>query len=787
MRAQLGILLACLLILLLSNCFPRVLPDEPAERGGRLLAFGLNGRAAEVYRQLILRQPGAIAWMIHLIDADRLSAEQFHQGYGRQLYNLKTRDAALFSLGYASLFNDQNPRKALDYFAKVQDRQLVGLNVYSGVAWSQLGQPDRAVALYQRELSLQGLQGQAVRLLGRSFYDQGNLKSARDLIDNPASKSYVSKGVRDWVDLREHHFLDYAWRGLLAPLSDAPPAILAALLIALMWMILLRRIDVFEPEPAWAIGTMFLLGCLSCQWLLTPIRLLIAGLDPRFQDLTGPELVFSDPIFAVLHVGFSEELVKIVPVVFFALVSRQFNEPLDWLIYGSLSALGFASLENMDYFARSPSEGMLARFILCVMGHMTYTCITCYAWTRSRHMRGNGVLVSLMLTLPAFVLAAGLHGLYDFIPTEQKLLVGWLEAVLYGRFLANALSHSPFYGEVPKKLERLRNEDLIECTALLLLLIPYLWCNFTTSTEIANEWLAANAWNYFLMLTFFCTVSFLTLARQRELWFSQPDEDDRRSLAQRCMQMLRSVLVLTGLDYILTRALHSEQVGMVFTALVLGLFWVYFRGAFGGMRSPLQWLSPRPAPPELAAAGFMEATLPAQPGRWRSLLTLAGGPALLASILLAVATLLSEGRQTLDLALALFVFSAPLAWVRPEFSAAWRHPELPIWAWVFGEGRILLWSRLPEGQLITAAWIAPWRVRPRRLRLQLFSGASLEELIEQHRRVEGAQPLGTLEEDFAEYVTAVQVAFLSSPLRHTIRCFWMFLTQNQLYRRPIVP
>lgn len=783
MRPQLIILGLCLIILLATNLWPRSLPVNLPQRAQQLSAFGLNSAAARTYAELVEQEPTQVDWLIHLIDSGRAGEEALRQSYGSRLFHLQTRDATLFGLGYASLVNDQNPLLAVDYFQRVHDRNLPGLNLYYGLALAQTGQPQESEQLYQRELQLHGLMRQTVSLLGQGYFYRGDLSAARGLLENPDTQPFVAKAVRDWLDLSEYRWWNYAWRALKEPFTQPAPAVLAALLIALMWMVLLRRIDIFEPEPTWSIATMFALGCLSAQWLLTPIKLAVMHFDPRLDAILGPQLVSSDLIYAIVHVGMCEELVKILPVFGYALISRQFNEPLDWLIYGSLSALGFATMENISYFSRDPSEGMLARFILCVLGHMTYTCIICYTWTRSRHMRGHGPLALLMRTLPAFFLASGLHGFYDFVPNQQKLLVGWLEAVVYGRMLANALSHSPFYGEFSDKLERLRNEDLIECTALLLLLIPYLWCNFGTSTELANQWLAANAWNFLLMLTFFCTVGFLTLSRQRELWFSQPDEEDRRHLRQRYLQIFRSVLVLTGLDYILSHALASEEVGWIFATLVLGLFWVYFRGAFGGMRTPLQWLSHRPSPPQLAAAGFLEEPLPGQPGRLRSLLTLAGGPALLAAILLAVATLLSEGRHSLDLAVAMFVCSAPLAWVRPEFSAAWRHPEYPIWAWVFGQDRVLLWSRLADGQLITAASISPWRVRPRRLRLQLFPGASLQELLEQHRQLEGAQPLSSLEEDLSTYVTAVQVAFLSSPLRHTIRCFWMYLSQNRLYKK----
>ncbi len=783
MRYQLALLTLCLLILLLTNLFPRSLPEGLALRAEHLSEFGMQSQAAEVYQQLSQAQPDSIQWKVRLVESAQLSAQQVQSRYANQLYNLELRDGALFCLGYASLVSDKQPQQALRYFHKVHNRKLAGLSLYTGMAWAQMDQPDKALLCWRQEIADGGLSFKAVRMLGYGYVKSRNLDQVRALMDDPVTAPLVSDGVRRWRDLHDRRWLDYAIRSVRANFSSPPPAIAAALLIALMWVIVFRRIDLFEPEPAWATVSMFLLGACSCLWLLMPLSDLIIWFDPRYQLLNGPQLINTDPIFAIVHVGMLEELVKILPVFFFAAISRQFNEPLDWMIYGSLSALAFATLENIDYFSETPVAGMLARFTLCVIGHMTYTGIICYAWTRTRHFRGGSLAHAVATTVLAFLLASTLHGLYDFVPAQQKLLVGWLEAILYGRLLANALSHSPFYPEKPARLDRLRNEDLIESTGLLLLLIPYLWCNFSTSTELATQWLAANSWTYLLLITYFSTVSFLTLSRQRELWFSQPDEDERHNTAQRCLQMLRAVLVLTGGQYILVRAFEgaAQPITYLFVLAMLGLFWVYFRGAYGGLRSPLQWLAHRPSPPELAQAGFEEVFPPRRAGRWRSWLPLTAGPVLLAAMLLACATLLSEGQGPLPIALPLIFVLSPLAWVQPQFSAAWRHPTLPVWVWVFHNGRILLWSRLPEGQLITAAWISPWRVKPRRVLMQLFPGASLEQLLEQHTREKELQPLRELEEDLSDYVISVQAAFLAAPQRYTLRALWMTLTRQRAY------
>ena len=111
-----------------------------------------------------------------------------------------------------------------------------------------------------------------------------------------------------------------------------------------MWMIFFWRIDIFEREPVAHGLLVFALGVAATN-LVFPLHGLFDLLDPRPDAL-------EDAMFAIFHVGVIEEIVKFVPVLLFIGLSRQANEPVDFVIYGSLSALGFATLENVGYFGR---------------------------------------------------------------------------------------------------------------------------------------------------------------------------------------------------------------------------------------------------------------------------------------------------------------------------------------------------------------------------------------------------------------------------------------------------
>ena len=49
--------------------------------------------------------------------------------------------------------------------------------------------------------------------------------------------------------------------------------------------------------------------------------------------------------YAVLVIGVIEELAKMIPFLLFVINFKEFDEPIDGIIYGSFIALGFAAVE----------------------------------------------------------------------------------------------------------------------------------------------------------------------------------------------------------------------------------------------------------------------------------------------------------------------------------------------------------------------------------------------------------------------------------------------------------
>jgi RsiW-degrading membrane proteinase PrsW (M82 family) len=204
------------------------------------------------------------------------------------------------------------------------------------------------------------------------------------------------------------------------------------ILLSLAWLAFIRRFDRAHPEPLWLIGVTFVLGGLAT----IPAGLAELGfasltpwLDPRVISMGGQ--LFALPLAFVVFtvvVGFVEEGAKMLGAAF-ALRRPEFDEPIDGIVYGIVSSLGFAAAENIHYFAmtRLAAPIVVARCFMSVPAHMFFGAIWGYALGARLVEQRSRVLLFLGLA------AAG-HGLFDALLSTDG---GGLFAVLLNVVLAS--------------------------------------------------------------------------------------------------------------------------------------------------------------------------------------------------------------------------------------------------------------------------------------------------------------------------------------------------------------
>lgn len=181
-------------------------------------------------------------------------------------------------------------------------------------------------------------------------------------------------------------------------------AIALALAIVPSWLLVryFHERDLY-PEPAGVIWGTFALGA------LTTIPVVIVAL-PMMQLLPQPDSFVGTGLqFAFLYAAIPEEFFKLTVLLFYSLRRREFDEPMDGLVYGAVAAQGFAALENALYsFAVGPVMTIVRGFT-AVPAHACMGIIMGYYVGRARfEPERRGALI-----FQGYLLATLVHGLYD--------------------------------------------------------------------------------------------------------------------------------------------------------------------------------------------------------------------------------------------------------------------------------------------------------------------------------------------------------------------------------------
>lgn len=200
---------------------------------------------------------------------------------------------------------------------------------------------------------------------------------------------------------------------------------LISLFIAWIWFDYFRRIDIFEKEKLYLLVIQFILGAGSVGIVFWLQYLFIDRLN--FQ-LNGNFI--NDFIYSFIQIGMVEELSKLLPTLLILLIFRkQLNEPLDYIVFASISALGFAAVENTMYFEKHGANLIIGRSILSTIGHVFNAVLIAYGFVLHRFKKSNLRIAAIPLF---FILGSLTHGIYDFwLIYEATSQFGYLITVVF--------------------------------------------------------------------------------------------------------------------------------------------------------------------------------------------------------------------------------------------------------------------------------------------------------------------------------------------------------------------
>jgi RsiW-degrading membrane proteinase PrsW (M82 family) len=188
-------------------------------------------------------------------------------------------------------------------------------------------------------------------------------------------------------------------------------SVLGAIVVpAAFWVAFFLWVDRRRPEPIALIVLAFALGVAAGYGCL---RLYAHVPAPPADD----RLRFF--VYAVLAIGGLEELTKLIPFLLVCRRLRAFDEELDGVVYASAVALGFATVENLLYLGELSGVALYARAIASPMVHTVFASIWGVLVARAK-IAGRSVLLPALAGLG---IAALVHGLYDYLATDEVELV----------------------------------------------------------------------------------------------------------------------------------------------------------------------------------------------------------------------------------------------------------------------------------------------------------------------------------------------------------------------------
>ncbi|AUP81117.1 PrsW family intramembrane metalloprotease [Flavivirga eckloniae] len=180
--------------------------------------------------------------------------------------------------------------------------------------------------------------------------------------------------------------------------------------------------DKYEKEPKRLLFFNFLLGAIV-SIVITTILYYVLDIVLPLPDHTS---VFQQFIKAFFVVALTEEFSKYIIVRYYAQRHKEFDEPLDGIVYAVMVSMGFAATENVFYVLEGGYETALIRAFTAVPAHATFGILMGFYMGKAKFSK-NKVLLNLVGLLSATLL----HGAYDFF-----LFIDFIPGIWMGAFVS---------------------------------------------------------------------------------------------------------------------------------------------------------------------------------------------------------------------------------------------------------------------------------------------------------------------------------------------------------------
>jgi len=217
---------------------------------------------------------------------------------------------------------------------------------------------------------------------------------------------------------------------------------IGAVCILIIWLIYLFLISSYKEKKLAFVPLTFVLG------------MGFALVTSFLTDFNNHVLGFSingewknDFLYAIIGIGAIEEAVKVMPFLIILFLNKNIKEPLDYIFYACVTALGFAFVENIIYFDSSGIRTIEGRALTATVTHLFNSSLIAYGLVIGKFSKKKNTILYLLLF---FVIASFSHGFYDFwlinssVRSYSFITFLWLlmSMIIWASILNNCINNS---------------------------------------------------------------------------------------------------------------------------------------------------------------------------------------------------------------------------------------------------------------------------------------------------------------------------------------------------------
>lgn len=205
---------------------------------------------------------------------------------------------------------------------------------------------------------------------------------------------------------------------------------LLSVLPCALWLWYFYSRSIYKRPSLRVIAITFLLGGVA-TFVAFPLNILGQSL---LRNYFGHG-VWVRVLVLLLVVGPVEELCKLLAVTLYSYRRREFDEPLDGVIYSATAALGFAAIENVIYLSQNNPLLVFLRGPLSNPGHALFSSFWGLSLSRAKSAP-NLISQRLPIIIRGWLLASLLHSAFDILLLASERISIILFYVVIGALLA---------------------------------------------------------------------------------------------------------------------------------------------------------------------------------------------------------------------------------------------------------------------------------------------------------------------------------------------------------------